>query len=76
VIRQGILLTAIGLGAGLVFTLCITGFLRSLLYGVTPNDPWTLAAVSLLLLIVAVWASYVPARRASRVDPMTALRHE
>lgn len=76
VIRQGLVLTAMGLGAGLVLTLCVTGFLRSLLYGVTPTDPWTLASVSLLLLLVALWAVYIPARRATKVEPMVALRCE
>ena len=50
--------------------------MTKLLYGVRPNDPITFAAVATILMIVAVVASYIPARRAMRVDPMVALRHE
>jgi ABC-type lipoprotein release transport system permease subunit len=54
----------------------LTRYLRSLLFGVTPHDPFTFAAVSAIVLAVAAAAAWVPARRASRVDPLVALRHE
>jgi putative ABC transport system permease protein len=76
VIREGMVLTLAGLAAGLMITLSLTGLLSSLLYGVKPADPLTLAGVSLLLVLVTLCAAYIPARRASRVDPMVALRYE
>ncbi len=76
VIRQGMLLTIAGLAAGLVVALFLTKFLSSLLYGVTATDPWTLIDVSLLLVIIAFVATYLPARRAAKLDPMVALRYE
>jgi putative ABC transport system permease protein len=76
VIREGMALTFAGLAIGLIITLGLTGLLGSLLYGVKATDPLTFTAVSLLLLSVALLATYIPARRASKVDPMVALRHE
>jgi ABC-type antimicrobial peptide transport system permease subunit len=76
VIREGMMLTFAGLAAGLMITLSLTGLLSSLLYGVKPADPLTLAEVSLPLFLVALCAAYIPAQRASRIDPMVALRHE
>ena len=76
VLGQGLLTIGIGCGIGLVGSLLLTRTLRSLLFEVSPNDPLTLAGVTLLLILTALLASYIPARRATRVDPMVALRHE
>jgi len=76
VVGHGLRLTLIGVGVGLAAAVGLTRLMASMLYGVRPTDIATFAAVSLLLAGVAVLASYVPARRASTVDPMVALRHE
>jgi predicted permease len=76
VIREGLILIAAGLGIGVAGALALTQVLRNLLYGVTPTDPVTFVAVSLLLMTVGLAACYVPARRATKIDPMTALRYE
>jgi predicted permease len=76
VVSQGFGLTLIGVAVGLGGGLALTRFLSSLLYGVNPTDPLTFIAVSLILIVVALLACYIPARRATNVDPMIALRHE
>jgi ABC-type antimicrobial peptide transport system permease subunit len=76
VLNQGMTLTAIGLVIGLAMSLVLTRFLRSLLFDVAPTDAWTFAGVAVLLANVAILACYLPARRAMRVEPITALRCE
>ena len=63
-----------GIAAGVAAALVLTRFLQSLMFGVSPSDPFVIAAAAGLLLAVALAASYIPARRAMRVDPMAALR--
>jgi predicted permease len=76
VIRKAVSLGLIGTAIGLVGCLVVTRLVASLLYGISPGDPWTLASASLLLVIVAILASWLPAHRAAKIDPMEALRHE
>lgn len=76
VLREGMILTAVGLGFGLAVALALTRELRHLLFGVTPTDPVTFVTTALLLGAVALLACYLPARRAAKVDPMVALRQE
>ena len=76
IMKQGMLLTAIGAGLGLLAALLFARFLGSLLYGVRPEDPLILASVCLTLIVAALLATYVPARRATRVNPIDSLRAE
>ena len=76
VVGHGLRLTVIGLGVGAAGALAISRLLASVLFGVTPTDPVTYCVVAILLLLTAAVASYIPARRAMRIDPMDALRED
>jgi predicted permease len=76
VVRQGVALSAVGAIVGILGALGLTRYLASLLYGVRPFDPLTFLSVAVLLGLVALAACYIPARRASHVDPLVALRYE
>jgi putative ABC transport system permease protein len=76
IIGQGMKLGVIGVAIGFAIAMGLTHFLSSMLFGITATDPVSFGAVILMLLVVVVMACYVPARRAMRVDPMIALRHE
>ena len=75
-LRQGLLTAVIGVAIGIAGAIGLTRTFQSFLFGLSPTDPLTFAAVAILLILVALLACYIPARRASKVDPMTALRCE
>jgi len=75
-LRQGLVLTLIGTGIGIVGALVLTRLLSTLLFGVHASDPAIFVAIVVLLMFVSLVACYLPARRATRIDPMLALRSE
>ena len=74
VVRQSLVLAGVGVGIGLAIALVTTRVLGSLLFGVSPTDPLVLAGATVVLVLLAALASYAPARRASRVDPVEVMR--
>ena len=76
VLNDAALIVVVGVGAGLLGSLLLTRFLETLLFDIKPTDPLTFGALTILLGGVALLASFIPARRASRIDPLLALRHE
>jgi len=76
IVGQGMRLLGLGLALGIALSLAVTGLMASILYGVRATDPLTFIAVAVLLGATAFVASFIPARRAARVDPLTALRSE
>jgi putative ABC transport system permease protein len=76
IVKQGVMLVLIGLGLGMVGALALTRLLATLLFGVTAKDPMTFISIAALLSLVALLACFIPAWRATRVDPLEALRCE
>jgi ABC-type antimicrobial peptide transport system permease subunit len=76
ILMQGLMLALIGVGIGLLAAFALTHWIESMLFGVRPADPLTFTTIAVGLTLVALVACYIPARRATKVDPLTALRHE
>lgn len=76
ILRQSLMMAVIGMVVGVPSALLFVNLVKKLLYGVKPNDPLSIAGAVMVMIVVAAFAAWVPARRASRVDPMIALRDE
>jgi ABC-type antimicrobial peptide transport system permease subunit len=76
VMREVLILLAIGLGVGIPAAMALGRFVSTQLYGIQPNDPWIAGTTVLLLTLVSAAAGFIPAHRASRIDPILALRYE
>jgi putative ABC transport system permease protein len=76
IVRNGLAMTLLGMVIGLVGAFAVTRLISTLLFGVTPTDKVTFITVSVILIVVALLACYLPARRATKVDPLVALRYE
>jgi putative ABC transport system permease protein len=76
IVGQGLLLALIGIGIGLVLSFALTRIIRGFLFGISASDPLTFVAIPLLLTLTALIASWIPARRATKIDPLVALRYE
>jgi putative ABC transport system permease protein len=76
VLGEGVRMTVVGVAIGLAAALALTRLMANMLFGISAHDPFTLSAVASLLVLVALAACYIPARRATKVDPMVALRYE
>jgi putative ABC transport system permease protein len=76
ILGEGALIVIVGVGAGLIGSMMLTRFLQTMLFDMKPTDPLTFGALTTLLAEVALMASFIPARRASRIDPLVALHHE
>src|SRR5262249_49614737 len=76
ILGQGMVLAAVGVAAGLLGAWGLTRTMEGMLFGISATDPFTFAAIGMLLVVVALVACWIPARRATKVDPMIALRYE
>jgi ABC-type antimicrobial peptide transport system permease subunit len=75
-IKEAAIISFVGIAVGLSVAMAVTRLLSSLLYGISPTDPLTYAAVSVFVALVVVTAFYIPARRATKINPLDALRYE
>lgn len=76
VVRESLVPVSIGMGLGLAVAFAVTRWVQSMLFNVSPNHPWTILAVATIFLVSSTAATWLPARRASSIHPMSALRHE